>query len=124
MIKMYLDNSFLIDKVVFVIYLIKHYTVVPRTTSTLYKVYSYNVEQFSTVYETMLYETMLYKVLQYKRCRNPWIRTTLAFNIVQTQLRTMLKANVVRINSVRCNISTVIPHTMLYKSKGVRGNIV
>ena len=86
--------------------------------------YMYNVEQFSTVYETTLYETTLYKVLLYKRFANTWIHTTLAFNVVWTQLRTTLAANIVWINCVRCNINTVIPHIMLYESNSVWSNVV
>ena len=52
------------------------------------------------VFETMLYETMLYEVLMYKRCTNPWICTTDFLNAVQTQLCTMLAANVVPIKGV------------------------
>ena len=71
----------------------------------------------------------------YQRCMNPWICTTDFMNAVRTQLRTTLafnivqinvvQINVVQINSVQGNVGTaLLPHTMLYKSNGVRGNVV
>ena len=71
------------------------FSVVPRTTLTLYEENLYNVKPFSTAYETMFYKTMLYKVLLYKHCANPWIRTTDFLNAVQIKLCTTLAFNVV-----------------------------